>query len=879
MTGHLLLLVLMYSFSEIRAQAPPPKLTVNPPVITETDSVTLNCQTPFDSVSQCYFYTVKEQTVRVFSCLKTLPGTELLLMTHQSSPAEVKVRCYYSVNLGEFSYTSPHSDISSITINFPPPPKLTVNPPVIAETDSVTLNCQTPSSVSVSQCYFHFMRRKPPKTLSCVKTLTGTELLLMTHQTSPAEVEVTCFYLVANHSPESNVSSISIQTPPPKLTVNPPVITETDSVTLNCQTPSSVSVSQCYIYTVKEQTAKVFPCVKTLTGTELLNMARQSSPAVVELTCYYTAEHRGGQYQSLQSNMSSITIQPPPPKLTVNPPVITETDSVTLNCQTPSSVSVSQCYFYTLSGGTKVFSCLKTLTGTELLNMANQSSPAVVKVKCSYAVKLGEKTPQSPYSDISSITINTVLPPKLTVTPPVITETDSVTLNCQTPSSVSVSQCYLNIGGTNQVQTFPCVKTLTGTELLNMANQSSPAVVKVKCSYAVKLGEKTPQSPYSDISSITINTVLPPKLTVTPPVITETDSVTLNCQTPSSVSVSQCYLNIGGTNQVQTFPCVKTLTGTELLNMANQSSPAVVKVKCSYAVKLGEKTPQSPYSDISSITINTVLPPKLTVTPPVITETDSVTLNCQTPSSVSVSQCYFYTLSEKAFRDFPCLKTLTGTELLLMANQSSPAVVEITCYYTVKLGEKTSQSPPSNISSITINNIVETVSTTVQSMSTLTMTETVTRETNTAGIVTLTSANNTVKTASDSNVTVRWMWKVLVAVTGLGVTLGVTSLGLVLLCTKRRSGKCFNKRSQASVSGDIMMTNTDYGRLLPPGNGEGYSMVSSVRDADGPSGSEKLNNWDPQNQDSDTYHMYSTISEEPAPSALKDAGYSSLQAH
>ncbi|XP_050923063.1 uncharacterized protein LOC108886587 isoform X8 [Lates calcarifer] len=781
MAGHLLLLVLMYSFSEIRAQAPPPKLTVNPPVITETDSVTLNCQTPFDSVSQCFFHIVKEQTVRVFSCLKTLTGTELLLMTHQSSPAEVKVRCYYSVNLGEFSYTSPHSDISSITINIPPPPKLTVNPPVITETDSVTLNCQTPSSVSGSQCYFHFMRRKPSKTLSCLKTLTGTELLNITHQSSPAEVKVTCFYLVANHSPESNVSSISIQTPPPKLTVNPPVITETDSVTLNCQTPSSVSVSQCY--------------------------------------------------------------------------------------------------FYTLSGGTKVFSCLKTLTGTELLNMANQSSPAVVKVKCSYAVKLGEKTPQSPYSDISSITINTVLPPKLTVTPPVITETDSVTLNCQTPSSVSVSQCYLNIGGTNQVQTFPCVKTLTGTELLNMANQSSPAVVKVKCSYAVKLGEKTPQSPYSDISSITINTVLPPKLTVTPPVITETDSVTLNCQTPSSVSVSQCYLNIGGTNQVQTFPCVKTLTGTELLNMANQSSPAVVKVKCSYAVKLGEKTPQSPYSDISSITINTVLPPKLTVTPPVITETDSVTLNCQTPSSVSVSQCYFYTLSEKAFRDFPCLKTLTGTELLLMANQSSPAVVEITCYYTVKLGEKTSQSPPSNISSITINNIVETVSTTVQSMSTLTMTETVTRETNTAGIVTLTSANNTVKTASDSNVTVRWMWKVLVAVTGLGVTLGVTSLGLVLLCTKRRSGKCFNKRSQASVSGDIMMTNTDYGRLLPPGNGEGYSMVSSVRDADGPSGSEKLNNWDPQNQDSDTYHMYSTISEEPAPSALKDAGYSSLQAH
>ncbi|XP_050930318.1 uncharacterized protein LOC108886548 isoform X6 [Lates calcarifer] len=468
-------------------------------------------------------------------------------------------------------------------------------------------------------------------------------------------------------------------------------------------------------------------------------------------------------------------------------------------------------------------------------------------------------------------------PPKLTVNPPVITETDSVTLNCQTPFD-SVSQCFFHIVKEQTVRVFSCLKTLPGTELLLMTHQSSPAVVNMTCYYSVNLGEFSYTSPHSDISSITINIPPPPKLTVNPPVIAETDSVTLNCQTPSSVSVSQCYFYTlsGGT---KVFSCLKTLTGTELLNMANQSSPAVVKVKCSYAVKLGEKTPQSPYSDISSITINTVLPPKLTVTPPVITETDSVTLNCQTPSSVSVSQCYFYTLSEKAFRDFPCVKTLTGTELLLMAHQSSPADVEITCYYTVKLGEKTSQSPPSNISSITINNIVETVSTTVQSMSTLTMTETVTRETNTAGIVTLTSANNTVKTASDSNVTVRWMWKVLVAVTGLGVTLGVTSLGLVLLCTKRRSGKCFNKRSQASVSGDIMMTNTDYGRLLPPGNGEGYSMVSSVRDADGPSGSEKLNNWDPQNQDSDTYHMYSTISEEPAPSALKDAGYSSLQAH
>ncbi|XP_033181868.1 uncharacterized protein LOC117152851 isoform X2 [Anabas testudineus] len=89
-------------------------------------------------------------------------------------------------------------------------PKLTVNPAVITETDSVTLTCQPPSSVSVTQCYFYFMRRKPAKTFSCLKRLTGSEILMMTNRNSSATVEVTCFYLVVYQSPESSMSSITI---------------------------------------------------------------------------------------------------------------------------------------------------------------------------------------------------------------------------------------------------------------------------------------------------------------------------------------------------------------------------------------------------------------------------------------------------------------------------------------------------------------------------------------------------------------------------------------------------------------------------------------------------------------------------------------------
>ncbi|XP_049438737.1 uncharacterized protein LOC125892575 isoform X22 [Epinephelus fuscoguttatus] len=190
-----------------------------------------------------------------------------------------------------------------------PPPALTANPAVITETETVTLNCQPPSSVSVSQCYYRIGRGKPGKVFSCLKTLTGTELLEMTHQSSPAEVKVTCFYLYGSSSPDSDVSSIIIRTSlPPKLTVNPAVIEDTDSVTLNCQTPSSVSVSQCHFYTVNGGTAKVLSCLQTLTATELLEMAHQSSPAKIQVTCFYTVKVGELNYPSPHSDTSSITI-------------------------------------------------------------------------------------------------------------------------------------------------------------------------------------------------------------------------------------------------------------------------------------------------------------------------------------------------------------------------------------------------------------------------------------------------------------------------------------------------------------------------------------------------------------------------------------------
>lgn len=90
--------------------------------------------------------------------------------------------------------------------------------------------------------------------------------------------------------------------------------------------------------------------------------------------------------------------------------------------------------------------------------------------------------------------------------------------------------------------------------------------------------------------------LLPPDLSVNSQLITETDSVTLNCQ--PSVSVTKCNWHFKGKERTERFSCSKTLTGAELLRMASQSVPAKVQVWCTYL-----NGHQSPKSQRMTITV------------------------------------------------------------------------------------------------------------------------------------------------------------------------------------------------------------------------------------------------------------------------------------
>ncbi|XP_054866841.1 uncharacterized protein LOC118470234 [Amphiprion ocellaris] len=500
-------------------------------------------------------------------------------------------------------------------------------------------------------------------------------------------------------------------------------------------------------------------------------------------------------------------------------------------------------------------------------------------------------------------------PPKLTVNPLRITETDLVTLNCVTPSSVSVSRCKFFIA-MQETSKGLCVETLTATKLLEMTHKRSPAEVEVRCFYIEQLDAINFTSPDSETSTIIINNLLPPKLNVNPLVITETDSVTLDCQIPSSVNVSQCYFNIA--RRKPAFSCLKTLTGTELLSLAHQSSPATVEVTCFYLM-----THKSPDSNVIPVSIETPRP-ELRVNPASVTETDSVTVNCVTPPSVSVTDCYLYFLSTKTPKVVSCLQTLTGNELLLMSHQSSPAEVEVKCFYTT--GQY--QSPYSYTSSIRVDvkstttqmttfrtttgliagistdsvSLLSTSVTSVKPTSVSEGTDEASTDTLTSALFPVTPTNSSPETVSEGSDTSTTdilkcdvpcvtttnsfleLRMLVVAACGFGVIVGVITLGVTVVCHKRRSEKSFPKRSQASMSGDFLsMSNIGHGGSLSADNTEAYRVISFVPAADRPTGFERVAGRESQNENA--YHVYATIPEDPPAADLKDMTYSTIQPH
>ncbi|CAB1354117.1 unnamed protein product, partial [Coregonus sp. 'balchen'] len=328
--------------------------------------------------------------------------------------------------------------------------------------------------------------------------------------------------------------------PQPSLTVIPAVIKERNSVQLNCQT--APSVSECY-FKIEGQVEFTLPspCQQTLTGTLLLRWTGQISPAEVKIQCQYIAT--GSQFRSINNH----------PQLTVSSTVIRERESVQLSCETPPSLHVSHCYFY-IEGVKNLphSSCTQTITGTELLKRAGSTIPAVVKVKCYYAIG---KSHISPFSDPVSVT---VLDPKPDIT---VHFDGHFSVLCLIPGSVSPdTTCNLYVGEESQPSFTAKIKKTKApsafyqwfcqfivTESDLVSGLQSVRRKEVSCDYRVSSGPNS-LSPHSDGYRFTVGltpgprSTLPATTTVSPTEGLTSPLTTSTALNPTSESTVCCTL-------------------------------------------------------------------------------------------------------------------------------------------------------------------------------------------------------------------------------------------------------------------------------------------------------------------------------------------------
>ncbi|XP_051272396.1 uncharacterized protein LOC127372552 isoform X2 [Dicentrarchus labrax] len=451
------------------------------------------------------------------------------------------------------------------------------------------------------------------------------------------------------------------------------------------------------------------------------------------------------------------------------------------------------------------------------------------------------------------IQVHALHPPKLKVNSLVITETDSVTLSCEAPSSVSVSQCHFYTVSGGTVRVLPCMKTLTGTELLLMSHQSSPAEVEVKCYYTVKIGDLNSPSPHSDISSITIHSQKP-QMSLQH---FEGEHVLFTCSLPGSAyNDTRCNLYFGeesdpgvtttiwkkrsSTNQ---WFCQFTVKIDDLLRRLslNQQSDA----SCDYSLG-NESSSLSPRSDRGNLTYIVEKESNSGLTRSAVIVTTGLTVSrphASTPvtpaTQTSPNRIIGLTVSR------PHASTLVTPATQTSPNRSTGLTVG-----------------PSNTDSFISSSLIP-----VKPASALTL--------NTASTKASLFPETSLILASET-----WIRKSVIVVAGFGVTVGVILLGLALFCTKRRTEGCSYKRTQTNVTDDFMyMINLDYEGLFSADIDKAFDVITSLPGVECPTGSDKLDRREPQTEDSDIYHVYCTIPDDQPPSAPNDMVYSTVQTH
>eukprot|EP00063_Salmo_salar_P012632 XP_013987467.1 PREDICTED: uncharacterized protein LOC106565164 isoform X8 [Salmo salar] len=371
------------------------------------------------------------------------------------------------------------------------------------------------------------------------------------------------------------------------------------------------------------------------------------------------------------------------------------------------------------------------------------------------------------------------------------------------------------------------------------------------------------------------------------------EDFTIICLIPGSVSPdTTCNLYVGEESQPSFTAKIKKRKATSAAGeqfcqftpnhsdlISGLQSVRSKEVSCDYGVSSGPNS-LSPRSDGKSFAhlVGVHISDPTTKHFPAAGSTVSSTLTPNTPvrpTTYRPTKCLTSPLTPST-----ALNPSSGSTLSSTLTTDTPSKVRPTTSLTSPLTPSTAVNPTSGQSS------TESVLAGLTVTSTLTPDITVrpTRgQSSTDNVV-----DSTVTSSLTADITVRptttvQLWQ---AVVGVASGVGVFLMGLTAVCFCRRTKKHSQRptarqddHSQFSVLDDLVMGAVNSAAMLDSKDAGIYSLITSVPSTFLPSGHVQENGQSSEKDNSDTYHVYSSVPDRPATSAQPDGLYSLLQTH
>ncbi|XP_056591104.1 uncharacterized protein LOC130410450 [Triplophysa dalaica] len=398
----------------------------------------------------------------------------------------------------------------------------------------------------------------------------------------------------------------------PNMKVSPDVVRESNSVHLNCESPADVTVIQCYFYANGEKYKNIklsSSCDLSLTGAEVLSWTGLKSPVSLDIACYYTTDVSGVNKPS-DHPTATLTILDPLVK-----PIMSVDDSASIlniSCLIPESVRTDfTCNLYTEDGPLRHrhhshrsqsgdHYCVFFISLSEIFTHKQTVNR---HLSCDYSVRTDpEMNLTSPRSDL--YTIRGFPQAVLTVSPSVITDTDTVQMNCLNRESLNMDTCFFTVDGmeSNMKESRSCHLSLTESDIIHWSGGQRSSII-ITCYYTVFKSQVLLPSPQSEPVTVAVWKLFKAVLTASSSVITDTDTVQIDCKNRDNLKMDTCFFIIDRSRIQEKRSCQLSLTGYDIIH-GSGGQRSSVSITCFYSGQ-SHGFESSPHSDPVTVTVQT----------------------------------------------------------------------------------------------------------------------------------------------------------------------------------------------------------------------------------------------------------------------------------